>query len=88
MDINKYKNDRMYKGYSLTELPKDYVIIDIETTGLSPYTNEIIEIAAVKYHDGIKVDTFSSLIKPNKKIPKKLQKLQVLQMKWFKPLLI
>ncbi|KAF6589146.1 hypothetical protein H6F38_35275, partial [Paenibacillus sp. EKM208P] len=33
-----------------------YVVFDIETTGLSVTQNKIIEIAAVKMHDGKEVD--------------------------------
>ncbi len=46
-----------------------YAIIDIETTGLSPAKEKIIEIAIV-LHDGEKVTgEFSTLINPEKKIP-------------------
>ena len=30
------------------EYPSDYTIIDLETTGLSPYKNSIIELSAIK----------------------------------------
>ncbi|MGN0443355.1 MAG: PolC-type DNA polymerase III [Acutalibacteraceae bacterium] len=46
-----------------------FVALDIETTGLSAYKNEIIEFAAVKVENGVIVDTFSSLIKPDARIP-------------------
>lgn len=42
----------------------DYVVFDTETTGLDATWCEIIEIAAVKVHNGAIVDTFSSLVKP------------------------
>ena|GEM_PF-2205776 len=38
----------------------DYVVVDIETTGLSPQYDEIIEIAAIKYKFGEKADVFST----------------------------
>ena len=38
---NKY-NGREHKGKSLLKLVDDYVLVDIETTGLSPTKNEII----------------------------------------------
>ncbi len=47
----------------------DYVVLDLETTGLSILEDEIIEIGAVKYHDGLEVDRFSTLIKPTIPIP-------------------
>lgn len=56
------------KGNSLIKNLKDYTVLDIETTGLSPKNNEIIELAAVKVRDGKIVDTYSSLIKPSSEI--------------------
>jgi len=46
-----------------------FAILDIETTGGSPKTERITEIA-IYFHDGIKiVDEWSSLINPEKNIP-------------------
>ena len=59
---------REQKGKSLIDLPNNYVVFDIETTGLDPEFDEIIEIGAVKIKDGIKIDTFNSLIKPEYEI--------------------
>jgi DNA polymerase III subunit epsilon len=47
----------------------DFCIVDIETTGLSPRTNNIIEIGIVKV-SGLKiVDRFSTFINPGRNIP-------------------
>ncbi len=46
-----------------------FVAIDVETTGLSPIANELIEISAIKYDGQKKIDTFTSLIKPKARIP-------------------
>ena len=46
-----------------------FVAIDVETTGLSPVKNELIEISAIKYNGSQKIDVFSTLIKPKTKIP-------------------
>lgn len=48
----------------LQEFPSNYTIVDIETTGLSPMKNEIIELSAVKVRNDVVVDKFSSLVKP------------------------
>lgn len=40
----------------------DYTVIDIETTGLNPNCDEIIELAAVKVSGGQQVSAFSRLI--------------------------
>lgn len=50
-------------------LKGDFVVFDIETTGLSAKINEIIEIAGVKVSNGKMVDTFSTFVKPKLSIP-------------------
>lgn len=42
----------------------NYIVCDIETTGLNPNIHEIIEIGAIKVRDEEIVDRFSALIKP------------------------
>lgn len=46
-----------------------FVAVDVETTGLSPMANELIEVSAIKYKGAEKIDTFSTLIKPKVSIP-------------------
>lgn len=48
------------------------IILDIETTGLSPLTEEITEIGALKVIDGQILGTFSQLINPGKAIPARI----------------
>lgn len=62
------KSLRPNKGKSLLIALSDFVSLDIETTGLSPMYDEIIELGVVKYRDGKIVDTFSSLVKPENPI--------------------
>lgn len=47
---------------------KDYVCVDIETTGIRAKWDKIIEIGAVKVRNGKVVDTFSRLINPGIKL--------------------
>ena len=62
--------------YKLTVDEATFTIIDLETTGLSPKTGEIIEIAAIKYQGNQIVDKFSTLIKPDIEfIPPKITQL-------------
>lgn len=56
------KNERIYKGKSLLEFPSSYTVIDIETTGLSPLYDQIIELSAIKVVDNVPTDSFSSLV--------------------------
>lgn len=55
------------KGKSLLELPNDFTIIDLETTGFGPYS-DIIEIAMLRIRGNEIADTFQSLIKPTDSI--------------------
>lgn len=52
------------KGKNLLIFPQSFVVIDIETTGLDPQFDEIIEIGALKIENGIVVDSFNTLVKP------------------------
>lgn len=58
------KTERKDKGKSRIAFPESYVVVDIETTGLSPEWDELIEIGAAKYCNGEEVDRFQSLIQP------------------------
>ncbi len=49
-----------------------FVVLDVETTGLSPRTDTIIEFGAVKYVNGREVAEFSQLINPMRAIPDKV----------------
>lgn len=49
------------------------MVVDIETTGLSPQYDEIIEIAAIKFKSVEKVDVFSTLVNQNMKLINILQ---------------
>ena len=51
----------------------DYVVFDLETTGFSPYTNEIIEIGAYKVKDGLVIDKFCTFVRPVQYIPLAIQ---------------
>jgi DNA polymerase-3 subunit alpha (Gram-positive type) len=60
------------KGQSLDG---DFVVFDIETTGLNAYTEKITEIGAVKIRNGKVIDEYSSFVNPGKPIPKKIVEL-------------
>ncbi len=57
------------RGKRLATYVPDYVVFDLETTGTSVNTDEIIEISAVKVNEGEVVDTFSTLVNPQRSIP-------------------
>lgn len=51
---------------------KDYVAIDLETTGLSAKEDKIIEIGAVKITDGRETEVFQSFVNPARLISYKI----------------
>ena len=57
------------------DFSQDFVVFDIETTGLSPVENRIIEIGAVKVCGGRIVDRFSAFVNPEVPIPFEIEKL-------------
>lgn len=50
------------------------VVIDIETTGLSPHTEQVIEVAMVRYEGGQK-HTLAELVNPHRYIPSYITRL-------------
>ncbi|MGN0395845.1 MAG: PolC-type DNA polymerase III, partial [Coprococcus sp.] len=57
------------------DIHSEYVIFDIETTGLSTKHNKIIEIGAVKIKDGEIIGRFSEFINPEVPIPYQIEQL-------------
>lgn len=56
-----------HSDYTINHLT-DYIVLDVETTGLSKQLDRIIEIGAVKISNGEIVDEFSTLVNPEKHI--------------------
>ena len=57
------------KGTLINKYTPDYVIFDLETTGISPNYDEVIEISALRVKGGEVVDEFNTLVNPGRKIP-------------------
>ncbi|WP_420098984.1 PolC-type DNA polymerase III [Corynebacterium sp.] len=57
---------------SLDAALADCVVIDCETTGLDPADARIIEIAALRVHDGVPVETFHTLVDPGVPLPREI----------------
>ena len=50
----------------MTNWHENYTVVDIETTGLSPQKDDIIELSALKVRDNKVVEEFSTLLKYSK----------------------
>lgn len=53
----------------------NFVVVDLETTGLDPTEDRIIEIGVVRYVDGQEKETFETLVNPDVPIPDFITKL-------------
>lgn len=54
---------------------RTYVALDLETTGLEPNRDAIIEVAAVRFQGDTILDRFSTLVNPRRLIPARIQQL-------------
>lgn len=52
-----------------------FTVVDLETTGLDPEKDQIIEIGAIKYIDGVEAESFEQLINPGRPIPEFITRL-------------
>lgn len=52
-----------------------YVALDLEMTGLQSERDAIVEIGAVKFRDDQVLDAWSSLVNPNRPLPRKIERL-------------
>ncbi len=46
-----------------------FVVLDVETTGASPATSSLTEVAAARYQGGELLGTFQTLVRPDERIP-------------------
>ncbi len=52
-----------------------FFVVDVETTGLNPTTNEIIQISAIKFVNFSPVEAFSTYVKPRQGLKAKAQEI-------------
>ncbi len=52
-----------------------YIAIDLETTGLNPKTERIIEIGAARVEDGTVVQTYSTFVNPERELDARIREL-------------
>lgn len=70
--IKEVDYEKFIKPSGTTDRPMNFVVFDLETTGLNAVTNEIIEIGAIRFDTNKPVEVFHTFIKPNKKISAKI----------------
>ena len=68
-EIPEIKIMNVTKSFNAETKLYTFVVIDIETTGLSPDKDKIIQIAALRYENFIPTEAFVSLVDPETHIP-------------------
>ena len=66
---------RALYGEATASLDDEFVVFDLETTGLSATYNKITEIGAVKIKNGKVIDEFNTLVDPETEIPQDIVEL-------------
>ncbi len=69
--LTAMEQDTMFEHvdkYNKKIIGRTIVVFDIETTGLDPATDQIIELGAVKIENGNIIEKFSTFVKPTKKL--------------------
>ncbi len=57
------------RGKRISNYTKNYVVFDLETTGISWEYDNVIEISAIRVRAGKAADEFTSLVNPGRPIP-------------------
>ncbi len=57
------------------KIPDSFTVIDLETTGLNPKTDKIIEIGAVRVRGGVATEQFETLVNPGRKLEERITEL-------------
>ena len=73
----KYEKSRQIQiaKRRMMQNPREYVVVDIETTGLSHLSDGIIEVGALRILDGKPVEEYQSLVHSSHNIPESVKKL-------------
>ena len=71
--MNRYDGGKTQKRND--HMIDTYIALDLETTGLSPSMDRILEIGAVKVVNGQILETYETLVNPERKIEKRIEEL-------------
>ena len=58
-----------------SEFPAEYVVVDVETTGLKPRYHRITEVAVIRVSDDGDRFVWTTLVNPDRRIPRQISKL-------------
>ena len=64
---------------------QDFVVLDLETTGLSVKEDQILEIGAVKVQGGEVTASYETFVNPGRKVPERITELLMCQKNIFIP---
>ncbi len=67
--LTPFESSRNITASTKMKKLKDFIAVDVETTGLKTGYNDIIEISAIKFVDFEPKEIFTTLLKPRKPIP-------------------
>src|SRR3954462_6851397 len=56
-------------------MPRTYIALDLEATGMQPERDEVIEVGAVKFSEGRVIGRWESFVRPSQPIPYKVTQL-------------
>ncbi|MDO4268768.1 MAG: 3'-5' exonuclease, partial [Eubacteriales bacterium] len=56
-------------------VPQSYVAVDLETTGLDPKKDKIIEIGAVRVENGVETERFQTMVNPRRELEPRITEL-------------
>lgn len=62
-------NELRVDDFIMNKLRQKYIAFDVETTGLSPYNDRIVEIGAVVFENQTPIDEFGTLVNSQTSIP-------------------
>ncbi len=73
--VNDLNRPKILKGFDERSVNDEIIIFDVETTGLSHERDRLTEIGAVKLRNMLVVDSFNTMVNPERTIPQNIVEL-------------